>query len=110
MITLIRIKKQLRIEPDDNSQDEELLELAEEAVDSIEQQLNRRLYIDQAAIDADENAPTTALAIPASVRRAALMLITDMYENRGATSYTTLNENPVFEKLIRPYRIYPNGY
>lgn len=110
MIQLSSIKKQLRIELDDDSQDEELLELADAALDSIEQRLNRRLYGDQAAIDADENAPVTALAIPASVRRAALMLITDMYENRGATSYTTLNENPVFNQLISPYRIFPNGY
>jgi len=109
MITLLSIKKQLRIEQDDDSQDEELLELADAALDTVEQQLNRRLYADQAAIDADANAPVTALAIPASIRRAVLMMITDMYENRGTTSYTTLNENPVFKQLISPYRIFPNG-
>lgn len=110
MIPLRSIKKQLRIELDDGSQDDELLELIDAAIDMVEQQLNRKLYPDQVAIEADENALPTALIMPASIRRAVLMALTDLYENRGATSYTTLNENPVFKQLISPYRIFPNGH
>lgn len=109
MIPLSSIKKQLRIELDDDSQDDELLELTDAAIDMVEQQLNRKLYPDQVAIDADENATSTALIMPASIRRAVLMALTDLYENRGATSYNTLNKNPVFEQLISSYRVFPNG-
>lgn len=110
MLTLPSIKRQLRFEPDYVTEDDYLLELEAAAVDSLQQHLNRKLYEDQAAIDADPSAISTALVLPPSVKRAGLMLVSDMYENRGVTSVLSLNDNPVFNNLLQPYRIYPNGY
>jgi hypothetical protein len=110
MLSLPSIKRQLRLEADDTSEDDYLQELEAAAIDMLEQHLNRKLYADQAAIDADPAAPVTALALPPSVKRAGLMLVSDMYENRGVTSLLSLNNNPVFDKALGPYRIFPNGY
>ncbi|MDP2715536.1 head-tail connector protein [Rheinheimera sp.] len=112
MLSLPSIKRQLRLDDADVDADVEayLLELEEAAIDMLEQHLNRKLYEDQAAIDADPDATVTALVLPPSVKRAGLMLVSDMYENRGVTSLLSLNDNPVFDKALGPYRIYPNGY
>lgn len=112
MLTLTSIKRQLRLDDEDVDEAElqYLQELEAAAIDMLEQHLNRKLYADQAAIDADPQATSTALVLPASVKRAGLMLVSDMYENRGATSLLSLNDNPVFDKALQPYRIYPNGY
>ncbi|MAD75158.1 MAG: hypothetical protein CML20_10270 [Rheinheimera sp.] len=112
MLTLISIKRQLRLEDEDldDNQQGYLLELEAAAVDMLEQHLNRKLYADQQAIDDDPAATVTALVIPPSVKRAGLMLVSDMYENRGVTSILSLNDNPVFKAALNPYRIYPNGY
>ena len=110
MLSLPSIKRQLRLEVDDTSEDDYLQELEAAAIDMLEQHLNRKLYADQAAINADPAAPVTALALPPSVKRAGLMLVSDMYENRGVTSLLTLNNNPVFESALSPYRIFPNGH
>jgi hypothetical protein len=48
--------------------------------------------------------------MPRSVRRAVLMLISDMNENRGVTSVLKMDENPTFDRLLDPWRVYPNGY
>lgn len=110
MLSLPSIKRQCRLEVDDSSEDDYLQELEAAAIDMLEQHLNRKLYADQAEKDADPEAPLTALVLPASVKLAGLMLVSDMYENRGVTSLLSLNDNPVFEKALGPYRIYPNGY
>lgn len=110
MISLESIKRQCRLELEDNTENDYLQELLADAIEAVEQRLNRKLYADQAAIDADPAATETALILPRSVRRAVLMLISDLYENRGATSVLTLNANPLFDDMLNPWRVYPNGY
>ena len=110
MLDLASIKKQLRLEdPEDTSDDAYLELLGKAAIDNLQQELNRKLYATEQELEDDTEAPLTAIVITASLKIAGLMLVSDLYENRGGTSTLTIKDNPAFKRLIHPYRIYPNG-
>lgn len=110
MLDLASIKKQLRLEdPEDTSDDEYLELLGEAAIDNLQQVLNRKLYATEQELEDDPEAPLTATVITASLKIAGLMLVSDLYENRGGTSTLTIKDNPAFKRLTDPYRVYPNG-
>lgn len=46
-----------------------------------------------------ENVPQTA-----AIKGAALLIIQDMYENRGATGEKDFKQNPAVDRLLFPYR------
>lgn len=110
MITLTSIKRQCRLEQDETHDDDYLLELLQDATEAIQEQLNRKLYPDEQALAEDEHAPEGAIVMPRSVRRAILMLISDLYENRSATSVLNLSDNPTYQVMLDPHRRYPNGH
>lgn len=44
--------------------------------------------------------------LPRSVYAAALLVVSDLYENREASSPVELKENPAVLRLLAPYRAY----
>ena len=42
---------------------------------------------------------------PAPIKAAALLLLTDLYENRSASTERPLHRNDTFERLLQPYRV-----
>ena len=55
-----------------------------------------------AGADADLSAPEY---VPEAVMQAMLLVLTDMYENRGAQQWQALYENPAAERLMYFYRV-----
>ena len=45
------------------------------------------------------------LAQPAPVRSAALLQVSDLYENRERQTAQALHRNDTFERLLNPYRV-----
>ena len=92
-LTLTRIKAQCRIEQDFTEEDE-LLELyGESAEDAILELLNRS-YTDLYEVYGH---------IPAPVVHSSLMLVDSLYQFRGKDLAQTLNSNPTFALLLKPY-------
>lgn len=107
MLTLLEIKTQLRLEPDDNTEDLYLQALADAAIESVELSINRKLYADAAALGADPLAPEGAMAMTAGLKIAALMVLSDLYNNREASAFARIEDNPAVKKFIQPHRRIP---
>ncbi len=107
MLTLLDIKSQLRLEPDDNAEDVYLTTLSEAAIESVELSINRKLYPSAAALSADPAAPVGAMAMTAGLKIAALMVLSDLYNNREASAFTKIEDNPAVQKFIHPHRRFP---
>jgi hypothetical protein len=99
------IKRQLKLEEDDTSENTLLSALGAAAEARTSTFLNRRLY------DKRESVPETdkdGLVVPDDLRLAILMLVTHFYENRSAVSEVEMLDTPLAYKWIAtPYRIYP---
>ena len=103
MITLTEIKAQLRLDPDDTSEDSHLELLGRAAVAAVANDLNRNLYADQVPED-----DSTGLVITDNIRMAILLMVGQLYENREATSELTVKEVPLaYRYLLDSYRIIP---
>jgi hypothetical protein len=107
MLTLAEIKAQLRLDQDDNSEDLHLEGLAAAAVESVELSINRKLYRSGADLTADSSAPAGAMVMTAGLKIAALMVLSDLYNNREASAFTKIEVNPAVQKLIQPHRRMP---
>ncbi len=107
MLTLAEIKTQLRLEAEDNSEDLYLTALAAAAVESVELSINRKIYESSSALLADPSAPSGSMVITAGLKVAALMILSDLYNNREASAFTKIEENPAVTRLLQPYRRMP---
>ena len=92
-LTLEKIKAQLRIEPDFHDEDEWLEDAGEAAEDAILEVLNRGY----------EDLYEVYGRIPAPVRQTSLMLVDSLYQFRGKDATQTLQSNPTFALLLKPY-------
>ncbi len=107
MLPLTDIKAQLRLDQEDNSEDFYLQGLALAAVESVELSINRKLYLDNAALSGDPQAPAGAMVMTAGLKIAALMVLSDLYNNREASAFTKIEDNPAVLKFIQPHRRMP---
>ena len=92
-LTLPKIKAQLRIEADFHDEDEWLEDAGEAAEDAILEVLNRS-YTDLYEVYG---------RIPAPIRQTSLMLVDSLYQFRGKDAIQTLQSNPTFALLLKPY-------
>lgn len=104
MISLRSVKHQLRLEVDDNSEDEFLLQLVEAAIESVELYLNRKLYGSSADLTADTAHPVGSMVITASIKQGALMMVSELYNNRETTTFSRVADNPAVALLLSPHR------
>lgn len=108
MITEAQVKQQLALEPTDVA-DAPLIATYISAVrPTLENQLNRKLFDTQAALDAAIEAQTAGeapLLVTDDLRIAALMLVAHWYTHREAVSEMRLNTTPMaMDYLLKPYR------
>ena len=92
-LTLPKIKAQLRIEPDFHDEDVWLEDTGEAVEDAIMELLNRSY----------EDLYEVYGRVPTPVRHASLMLVDSAYQFRGKDVAQTLNDNPVFALMLKPY-------
>lgn len=105
ILTNEEIKRQLRLEDDDTSEDVLLSALGAAAESRTSTFLNRPLY---AKADDIPDGDTRGLVVSDDIRLAMLMLVTHFYENRSATSEVEMLEAPqAYNWLVSPYRFYP---
>ncbi len=107
MLTLPEIKSQLRLDQEDNSEDLYLSGLAAAAIESVELSINRKLYLNSTDLNADPSAPAGAMVMTAGLKIAALMVLSDLYNNREASAFTKIEDNPAVQKFIQPHRRNP---
>ncbi len=103
LISLESAKRQLRLELDDNADDDYIIEKIDVAVDIVQDDIQRVIYENQEALNTAED--ETGVVISPRLRQGILMVLSDIYENRGLTSLSTLKANPAYEKAIGRYRI-----
>ena len=89
MLTLEEVKRHCRI--DHNDEDALLLALIDTAIAACAD------YLNMPAAD-------LAVAVPAPVKSAALLLVGALYENRESMGERPFHKNPAFEALLNPYR------
>ena len=85
MLTLEEVKLHCRVDHDDE----------DAAIDAM------RLAAEAAVTDYLGSVPSPA---PEPVRAAALLLAADLYAHREAQTERPLTANPMFERLLHPYR------
>lgn len=105
ILTLEEIKRQLRLEDDDATEDSLLTSLGEAAARRTQTYLNRPLYGKAEEIpEGDER----GLVVSDDIRLALLMLVTHFYENRSTISEVEMVEMPLaYTWIVAPYRFYP---
>lgn len=92
-VTITEVKAHLRIT---SNVEDALLQLYMDAAnDRIENYINR-------PIPDNTDSPPTA---PAAIKAAALLIISDMYENREGAGEKEIKENPALKSLLYPYRV-----
>ena len=92
-LTLLKIKAQLRIEPDFHDEDDWLEDAGETAEEAILEVLNRS-YEDLFEVYG---------RIPAPVRHCSLMLVSSLYKDREKDLAQEVHNNPTFALLLMPY-------
>ena len=92
-LTLQKMKAQCRVEQDFHDEDEWFEDTGEAAEDAILELLNRS-YTDLYEVYG---------RIPAPIRQTSLMLVDSLYQFRGKDLAQTLQTNPTFALLLKPY-------
>lgn len=102
LIPLDTIKRQLRIEQSDTSQDAELTRLYKAALDHAEAYLSRPIpWLEP--IETGTGVEVVTM-FPRSVEQAILILVTEFYENREQHYLNPVSENPTVRRLLDLYR------
>lgn len=97
VVSLALAKKQLRVT---SSAEDELIELY---IDSAGAFIAN--YLNVASVDEIPGMSTSPTEVPADIQEAALMIITDSFENRGAQIVgQTIMENKAAKNKLYPYR------
>lgn len=105
ILTKEEIKRQLKLEEDDTSEDVLLDALGAAAESRTKTFLNRPLFTKAEDIPSDDD---RGLVVSADIRLAMLMLVTHFYENRSTVTEVEMLESPMAYKwLVSPYRFYP---
>ena len=91
MLTLEEVKRHCRI--DHSDEDALLLALIDTPIAACADYLNM-------------DAADLAVAVPAPVKSAALLLVGALYENRESMGERPFHKNPAFEALLNPYRVH----
>ena len=81
LVTLAQLKQQCRLPDDHTAEDAHLQVLANAASTAAETELNRKLYADKAALDADAEAPANAMVVNDSIRAGILLVAASLYEH-----------------------------
>ncbi|HIF9075735.1 TPA: head-tail connector protein [Photobacterium damselae] len=103
-ISLEEAKLQCNIEPLDTIDDKLLHIYIRAALAHVETYTNRKLVTDPDADDAPEN----ALRFSDDIKTAALLLISNFYENREEQSDVKISALPFgFKVLVGPYKFIP---
>lgn len=105
LLTLSLIKLQLKMEKDDDSEDELLTLYAKAAEKAAAAATNRKLYATAAEVPLGTS---WALALDEhdDVQVAILLLLTHYYQNRGATTVENIRQLPLgVRSLLSPYVI-----
>lgn len=98
ILTLDEIKTHLRLELANVSQDAYLTSLSEAAEDYASKYIGQSIpWQDDAGLD---------VPVPASVRAAILLMVSDLYENRESQFIgASQADNPAFDRLLHFYRV-----
>lgn len=105
ILTKEEIKRQLRLEVDDTTEDDLITALGCAAESRTATYLNRNLYAEAEDIQEGDD---RGLVVSDDLRLAMLMLVTHFYENRSTTSEVEMLETPLaYSWLVSPYRFYP---
>ena len=98
MLTLSEIKTHLRIEQNEDAENEYLNDLADAVHDYVQNYLNRDVpWKDEDGQD---------VPIPAGVKHAALLIIGDLYEHREAKFVGTIvTDNRAADALLHFHRV-----
>lgn len=97
-LTLECIKRQLRLEPDDDSEDDDLIRMSHSAVDYASNYIGRPIPW--------RDSDGVAVPVPQSVVSALLMIITDLFTNReGAMRDAQLHDNRAVDRYLHFYRV-----
>ena len=82
LITLEELKLQCRLPSSHTAEDTLLTTIALAASEAAAADLNRKLYVDAAALDADVDAPTNAMVVTDGIKAGILLIAASLYENR----------------------------
>lgn len=105
ILTKEEIKRQLRLEVDDTTENDLISALGSAAESRTATYLNRNLY---ASAEDIQEGDDRGLVVSDDLRLAMLMLVTHFYENRSTTSEVEMLETPLaYTWLVSPYRFYP---
>lgn len=106
MITLADCKIQCSLLPEENQHDDWFEMNLSAILLVLEGLVNRKIYANQADLDADLDAPLTAIVFNSSLKLGGLMLVAHWFENRETSSPLSLSETPMaLEYLVMPYRL-----
>ncbi|WP_108163187.1 head-tail connector protein [Saccharospirillum sp. MSK14-1] len=108
LITLDELKHQCRLPVEHIVEDDLLMILAKAATDAAEADLNRKLYSDQTALDADADAPVNAMVTTEGIRAGILMIAASLYANREyeVTGTIVSSFSRTLDYLWGPHRWY----
>lgn len=94
-LTLPEVKAHLRVEHDE--EDALIEQMARAAEDYVSQFLNRPVpWADDDGVEVE---------VPASVRAAALMVVSGLYYHRDAQASDAVEDNPAVERLLHFHRV-----
>lgn len=108
LVSVAELKQQCRL-PESHTAEDTLLEhLAQAASDAAESNLNRKLYPDQATLDADPEPPAGAMVVTASIKAGILLIAGDLYANReySVTGTIISSFDRTLQHLWGPHRWY----
>lgn len=92
IITLSEAKSHLRVTS--NDEDTLISLFVKSATAEIENYINRDIPV----------VTGTTATYPAPIKAAALLLVSDLFENRDGASDKELIQNPAIQRLLYPYR------
>lgn len=108
LVSVPEVKQQCRL-PESHTAEDALLEsLAKAAGDAAEGFLNRKLYPDQATLEADADVPAGAMVVTDGIKAGILLIVGDLYANReySVTGTIISSFDRTLQHLWGPHRWY----